>query len=310
MAKRISIINFKGGVGKTTLAFNFAAGLARFHGARVLLVDMDHQSSLSIVCLGTDRWKEVSKKNLTVTPIFRNFLNLELPGREIVHPTYFGRDQSYRNLIGIVPANLDLDDVEIDLTSSHQGNAIQSEWNKRTLVCRWLEETNLDGDYEYIIFDCAPATKIVSQNAIAASHGYVIPVVPEAVMERGAPHLYNMIESGIDQRLQALRTMGESRTMFVPTTELIGLVVTRIQAAGNAVSNYTDDHTQHLDSLRRQWVDLLVEPYILQGTGVGQAMTSRVPVYDRGRTQNIGKRGIHKQYEELIEKLKNRMDDL
>ena len=56
MAKRVSIINFKGGVGKTTLAFNLAAGLARYHGARVLLVDMDHQSSLSIVCLGSDVW--------------------------------------------------------------------------------------------------------------------------------------------------------------------------------------------------------------------------------------------------------------
>jgi len=39
MAKRISVINFKGGVGKTTLGFNLAAGLSRYHDARVLLVD-------------------------------------------------------------------------------------------------------------------------------------------------------------------------------------------------------------------------------------------------------------------------------
>ena len=48
MAKRISIINFKGGVGKTTLAFHLGTGLAKFHNARVLLIDVDHQSSLSI----------------------------------------------------------------------------------------------------------------------------------------------------------------------------------------------------------------------------------------------------------------------
>lgn len=42
MAKRISIINFKGGVGKTTLAFHFGTGLARYPDARVLLIDMDH----------------------------------------------------------------------------------------------------------------------------------------------------------------------------------------------------------------------------------------------------------------------------
>jgi chromosome partitioning protein len=60
MAKRVSVINFKGGVGKTTLALQLAAGLTRFHGSRVLLVDVDHQSSLSIVCLSGANWASKS----------------------------------------------------------------------------------------------------------------------------------------------------------------------------------------------------------------------------------------------------------
>ena len=307
MAKRVSVINFKGGVGKTTLAFHLAAGLARYHGARVLLADMDHQSSLSIVCLGADRWQKVAESDETVTGIFRNFLRSELPGSEIVHGVNFGKHPSYNKLVDIVPANLDLDDTEIELTSSQQGNPIQSEWNKRTLVCRWLEETGLDKDYDYIVFDCAPATKIVSQNAIAASHGYIVPIVPEAVMEWGAPHLYNMIRSGIDRKLQDLAEKGEGRAMFVSDTKLVGLVVTRIQVAWGG---YTSDHTQHLDSLQRRWGEDLVQPYIKQGAGVGEAMTDRVPVYDRGGTQNVGKREIDQQFEELTETLKARLDEL
>ena len=310
MAKPVSIINFKGGVGKTTLAFNLAAGLARYHGSRVLVVDMDHQSSLSIVCLGTDAWEEVAGTAKTVTGVFRNFLGTELPDGEIVHGTSFGEHRAYGENVEIVPAYLDLDDIEIELTSSHQGNAIQSEWNKRTLMCRWLEETELDDDYDYIVFDCAPATKIVSQNAIAASHGYIVPIVPEAVMERGAPHLRDMIRSGIDQKLQALAAVGEARSMFVPDTQLIGLVVTRIQVAGNAESGYTNDHTQHLRSLERLWDDQLVMPYIYQGAGVGEAMTDRVPVYDRRWTQNVGGRGIDGQFKELTDELKARIDQL
>ena len=310
VAKRVSIINFKGGVGKTTLAFHLAAGLARFHSARVLVVDMDHQSSLSIVCLGTDRWQEVAESNETVTGIFRNFLGSELPGTEIVHDARFGEHRSYSQLVDIVPANLDLDDTEIDLTSSHQGNAIQSEWNKRTLVCRWLEETELDEEYDYIVFDCAPATKVVSQNAIAASHGYIVPIVPEAVMERGAPHLYNMIRSGIDRKLQDLARMGESRAMFESDTRLVGLVITRIQVAGNSASGYTNDHTQHLRSMQRRWRKRLVKPYVKQGAGVGEAMTDRVPVYDRRGTQNVGRREIDRQFRELTATLKARMDEL
>ena len=59
MAKRVSIVNFKGGVGKTTLAFHLGTGLARYRtGTKVLLIDIDHQSSLSILCLGTEKWKQ------------------------------------------------------------------------------------------------------------------------------------------------------------------------------------------------------------------------------------------------------------
>lgn len=211
MAKRVSIINFKGGVGKTTLSFNLAAGLTRYHKAKVLLIDMDHQSSLSIVCLGARKWKEVLKFAKSVKEVFKPFVgqSQNMPGKEIICERRNSWElQNYPNLM-IVPADLELDDVEIELTASHHGNAIQSEWDKRTLVCRWLEETGVDADFDYIIFDCPPATKIISQNAIAASHGYIIPIVPEAVMERGAPHLVNMVKNGIDKRLTALAAMGE-----------------------------------------------------------------------------------------------------
>ena len=84
MAKRVSVINFKGGVGKTTLAFHLGTGLARFHDARVLLVDMDHQSSLSIICLGTKNWEEVSASGKTSNKIFSSFSKENLPKLEIV----------------------------------------------------------------------------------------------------------------------------------------------------------------------------------------------------------------------------------
>ena len=316
MAKRISIINFKGGVGKTTLSFHLATGLARFHDRqRVLLIDMDHQSSLSIVCLGAQGWENAIQEQKSIGEVFRPFVGQSpnLPAGEIIvrNPMEgrFGWRNQYRSL-DIVPAGLELDNIEIELTASHHGNAIHSEWNKRTLICRWIEENNLDSEYAYIIFDCPPATKIVSQNAIAASHGYVIPVVPEAVMERGAPHLHEMIRTGIDARLNALSAMGAQRNAHVPATALVGLVITRIQTSGRAESGYTNDHTQHLASLERYWGDDLLEPYIVQGTGLSQALSEGVPVYDRSRTQNVGGRGLHQQFQELTLELKQRVDAL
>ena len=310
MAKRISIINFKGGVGKTTLTFNLGTGLARFHNARVLLIDMDHQSSLSILCLRPDGWQTAVQGKQTVDEIFRPFVGQQsdLPGEDIIISSPM-RYSTY-NTMDIVPASLRLDDSEIELTASHQGNAIHSEWNKRTLMCRWIEETGIDEDYDYIIFDCPPATKIVSQNAIAASHGYIIPVVPEAVMERGAPHLRQMLRTGIDERLKALAQFGDPRAIHIPDTMLIGLVITRIQTHPTSYSGYTNDHTQHLELLQRTWENSLMKPYIHQGTGVNDALSGSNPVYDLSHTQNIGKRGIHRQYMDLTKEIKRRVDRL
>ncbi len=308
MAKRISIINFKGGVGKTTLAFHLGTELALLD-SRVLLVDMDHQSSLSILCLRAARWQQAVDSGRTVDQIFRPFVGQrsELPGREVITPSPMKNLRpAYKNM-DIVPASLQLDDVEIELTATHQGNAIQSEWNKRTLMCRWIEETGIDEEYDYIIFDCPPATKIVSQNAIAASHGYVVPVVPEAVMERGAPHLVDMMKSGIDAKLQDLVQFGESRAFHVPDTKLICLVITRIQRSRGG---FTNDHRQHLSSLERLWKDALMKPYIYQGAGVYEAISDGVPVYNRRNTQNVGGRGIDKQYLGLTHGIKERIDAL
>ena len=324
MAKRVSIINFKGGVGKTTLAFHLGTGLALFHSKRVLLMDMDHQSSLSVLCLGAYGWQNAVRNKKTIDEVFRAFASQKaMPDDRIVIETpylekygiYISRKKmektGFYDGMDLVPAALSLDDVEIELTASHQGNAIQSEWNKRTLICRWIEENDIDKRYDYIIFDCPPATKIVSQNAIAASHGYIIPVVPEAVMERGAPHLHQMVRTGIDDRLKeyALMKATNLRPMHVPDTKLVGVVVTRIQTAGG-FSGYTEDHTRHLRSLQAHWRENLLKPYIRQGTGVSQALSAGMPVYDRGNTPNVKSRRLDQQFEKLTAEIKRRMDEL
>lgn len=310
MAQRISIINFKGGVGKTTLAFEFATGLVRYHKpCQVLLIDTDHQSSLSIICLGGEEWGKAVTDKKTTTEIIRPFIsNSQMPGREIIIQNPLN-NSNYEDL-DLVPASLQLDDDEIELTASHHGNAIQSEWDKRTLMCQWIEETGVDDEYDYIIFDCPPATKLVSQNAIAASHGYVIPVVPEAVMERGAPHLFAMVQNGIDKRLKELAEGRVTpRPIHVPDTALVGLVITRITTHAGR-SGYTDDHTRHLASLQRRWKKKLIKPYIKQGTGVSQALAASVPVYDRSRTQNVGGQGFPTAFRNLTAELKKQIDAL
>ena len=158
--------------------------------------------------------------------------------------------------------------------------------------------------------DCPPATKIVSQNAIAMSHGYIVPVMPEAVMERGAPHLVELIRDGIDRRLRSLAPSGAPTSTYVPDTKLVGLVVARIQTHPRAYSGYINDHTQHLNDLKRRWGSDLMTPYIIHGAGVPESLTAGLPVYDREDTQNVEHMGFVSLFEELVTNVKGRVDQL
>ena len=294
MAKRITVINFKGGVGKTTLAFHLGAGLSRYHNQRVLLVDVDHQSSLSNLCLGTNMWQALPDQQ-TINAVFRHFAgSVPMPGPEIIFNNVLGKRASnplgnYQSL-DLVPSALALDDTEIEMTGYHHPVDYNvPEWAKRTLVCRWIESTGVDNDYDYIIFDCPPATKIVSQNALAASHGYIVPVVPDLLMQLGVAHLIGMIKDGIDRRLSEL-PHDPPTAIWVPDTAHVGIVVTRIKTAGR--SRYTMNHTDGLRDLRTLWQSLMIEPLIEDGTGVAQATRLNVPVFDRIDDPNIVNRGF------------------
>lgn len=120
-----------------------------------------------------------------------------------------------------------------------------------------------------------------------------------------------MVRTGIDDRLKAIAALKEvnRRPIHVPETKLAGVVITRIKRSGG-YSGYTNDHTQHLKSLNERWGEALVEPYILDGVGVSEAMSDSIPLYDRGNTQNVGGRGLHTLFRKLTAELKGRIDDL
>lgn len=316
MARRVSIINFKGGVGKTTLAFHLATGLVRYHQAKVLLIDVDHQSTLSILCLGGDKWREKSSARETINSIFTTFTEkTTVPGREIIVPNPLERRSNNYQLLDIVPAALDLDDTEIELASASTGNPIRSEWDKRTLLCKWLDDTSVDSEYDYIIIDCPPATKLVTQNAIACSHGFIIPAIPEAVIIRGVPHLRNLLANRIETKLRTLsQFVSNSGTTiippYVPQAQLVGIVITRIQTSGVAVSGYVNDHTEHLHTMETQWGSDMVQPYIPQGVGIAESLRAGLPVYSMAGRQNINNRDFIGLFKDLTDNLKERIDQL
>ena len=256
--KATSIINFKGGVSKTTLTLHLACFLAR--NSRVLVIDVDHQSSLSIVVLGQKLWDENVEKRLTINRVFESFANrkIAMPMSEIIVRNAFHQRNpgfDFYPKLDFVSAQFELDDTEIDLASTTYGVAALSDWEKRTLISSWLDNIKAQDEYDYVLFDCPPATKIVSQNALAASHCYVVPVIPDELSSRGVTHFQSLVERKIDDKLSYLRNSArvpdaDVPFCYVPKTTMAAIVPSLVKSGGNAASGMTNIHTEQLAALR------------------------------------------------------------
>ena len=309
--KAVSIINFKGGVTKTTLSLHLACFLSKT--SKVLVIDIDHQSSLSLVVLGDKMWQTAVKEGNTVNKIFLSFSNrnVQLPAEEIIIKDVFGK--RHRNLIAysnldIVPAQFELDDTEIDLASTFIGNPTVSDWEKRVLLATWLDSISAHEKYDYVIFDCPPATKIVSQNALAASDGYIVPVIPDELSSRGVTHFQSLVEQKIDGKISYLKSAAQvanAPICYEEKTSLVAIAPSLIKTSGAAASGMVNIHTEQLAALRATW-GAKVLPYVGKNyVSVPVAMAAGWPVWNYGND-----RQACVMMTNICTEIKNRIDAL
>jgi len=314
MAIKISVINFKGGVGKTTLSFHLADHLANepffdgqnFRQRRVLLVDVDHQSSLSIVALGGNRWAQCVENRQTCNGIFESYCkqNVSMPGGEIISVP---KDSLKFHLVA---AQFELDDTEMDLASTTLGNTILSEWQKKTLLAQWFDYVGADEHYDYIIFDCPPATKLVSQNALVASDYFVIPVIPDEMSSRGVTHFINLVRNKIDLKLKKLResaglNFDEVPRSYVPDTKIAGIVPFMAKSARGGFINL---HTRTINNLKDQWGSLMLETVVTHMAGIAESMDLGLPVWSSDA--NNAKQSVINMMKNVCNELKTRIKEL
>ena len=183
--KIVSVINYKGGVGKTTLTANLAAELA-YQGKRVLLLDMDAQCSLTFSFILPDEWK--SKLSGDGTPgsdrTIKSWFDgigdddMKTPSLEDLilsnlKVASFLRDNGGR--IDLIPSHLGLINVDLDLAYMLTGVPPGRVDRQRTKVYgllrshlgRYVEKAK----YDVVLIDCPPNFNIVTKNAIMASDG-------------------------------------------------------------------------------------------------------------------------------------------
>lgn len=148
MDKIISIVNQKGGVGKTTTTVNLGASLA-LENKKVLLIDFDQQANATIG-LGINR-EEIE------IDIVDFLINNEIQTKAIL--------KTSNNNLDIIPASLKLSKIE-----EYLYDITDKEW----LLSRQLQK--IKDKYDFILIDCPPSLGLVVDNALFASHSVIIPV--------------------------------------------------------------------------------------------------------------------------------------
>lgn len=183
----ISMVNQKGGVGKTTSTINLGAALVE-HGRKVLLVDLDPQGALS-AGLGVPHDGD---QTTVYDLLFDNTASIHAA---IQHSTVSGLD--------LVPANIDLSAAEIQLVN---------EVGREQTLARALRPVR--AEYDYIFIDCGPSLGLLTVNALAASHGVIIPMEGEYYSLRGLALLTDTVEKVRDRINFDLDIVGIVVTMF------------------------------------------------------------------------------------------------
>lgn len=161
--KTISVLNQKGGVGKTTSAVNIASFLA-ITETPVLIIDMDPQGNAS-TGLG------VGNQKLTIYDLLINNKNIN----STIQKTEI-------DFLEIIPSNSQLAGAEIELVSM---------FTRETILKQIIQ--NVVGKYKYIIIDCPPSLGLLTINALTASDSIIIPIQCEYYALDGLSQLLNTI---------------------------------------------------------------------------------------------------------------------
>jgi chromosome partitioning protein len=286
--KVISVINYKGGVGKTTLTANVGTELA-WRGHNVLLIDLDPQSSLTFSLIRPEEWHERYKDRYTIKAWYDAFEDgNELPMQNLIITPQRVNDRLDGNgRVDLLCSHLGLINVDLHLAAHLGGTTLQQSKRKFVEVHGRLAEglRSLDPDaYDVVLIDCPPNFNIVTKTALVACDGILIPAKPDYLSTLGTTYLARNVNMLIEEyNSYANLPGGEPVDNIDP--QMLGVVFLMVQEYdGEPIAA----HRQYIAEVGRTEGVHVFSHYIKRNdTLFGDAPKNGVPVvlqgYDSGR---------------------------
>lgn len=191
MGTIISILNFKGGVGKTTTSINLGAALA-MGGYKVLIIDVDGQRNATSILRYGKTDEEVKEESSQTIFEFLTGETYEL----------FCYDTAIENL-ALVPSSEDMRNIEIKLNARKNREHILGKF------ARQMRE-----HFDYVLIDCPPGKGVIIDNAMTASDHIVIPITCEMLSLEGMADLMREVQEVKEELNDKLNILGLLATMY------------------------------------------------------------------------------------------------
>ncbi len=273
-ARFISFINFKGGVGKSTLAVETATALARYFGKRVLVVDLDPQTNATFYLMDHSKWQSWQETNGSIKTLFEAYLagrGASFNLSQVIKKDLLSHaGTSLAPGLELLPSHLALIQVDIQLAAK----TTVGEGVSRNLAIIRQALQQIQDQYDYILFDCPPNFNLVTQNGLFASDAYVIPAIPDYLSTLGIDLIQGEVERFSQRIRQALTTVGGTFT----GPELKGIIFTRVRVRSRNPLRFVDLHERRIQEVYRTNPELAFKNFISEAVRFAEAPERRLPV--------------------------------
>ena len=232
--KKLVFVNNKGGVGKTTLAFNTAVSLARM-GYKTVLVDLDPQCNLTRLALGEAYYAAhlFSETEKTIYDVLRGVIE---GGSDVNLSVRFLPVKADRNLF-LLKGDINLSLYE-GLLATAYGQAASGQpigYFQTSAIDRFLREKGLSEEVDVFIIDTSPSLGILNQTILLGADYFIVPMMPDAFSVQGIENLGIIFERWKAQwRNTAKALAGNTETKLVLNGDplFIGYVVNSYNVYG------------------------------------------------------------------------------
>ena len=271
MATVVSFINFKGGVGKTTLSVELAASLYKKFNSRVLMVDLDPQSNCTLYWLNEADWGRQINEKGTLLSFFEACLD-DKPfdiSSIVVTPTRFAKSPWFQQFdlrlnrgIKLIPSDMQLFGVDLKLAQR-----FGFENPKAQLFLKKALEV-IGNQYDFIFIDCPPNLYLATQNGLFASQYYVVVALAEYLSTLGIAH----IQASIDAVFSSANNIIGAGVFKKPS--LAGIVFNKVRY----LSGGTQSQEDFMSRIRAKYPESVFKSYVSQSDKIAQRPAQSEPI--------------------------------